>query len=108
MRTAGHLTALSAAALAALSNVHVHEDVCHAVNATRSAFGILFDCGVAGAAGKFDDAMMYLYTDRSGRNVAVVIELFKNLLLNLHVIFHYTVLRIGNPRLRYGGPLWQC
>ena len=43
------------------AQVHVDYDFCYTVNAASGEFSILFGCRVASGAGKFDDAVMYLY-----------------------------------------------
>ena len=55
------LRSLSMAGLTAAC-VHIHNDFCYAVNAASCEYSTLFDCRVAGRAGKFDDAVMHLDT----------------------------------------------
>jgi len=68
---------------------HVQNDPGHAAYASSTKCGAPFRFSVPDPAGKFNDAVMDLNTDRACQQVCITCKFSENLLLNLFVILHF-------------------
>jgi hypothetical protein len=88
-----------------LFDTHIQDDSGYAGHTASIKRGALFCLHVIDVAGESNDAMVNLDSDRTGREAFIVLNLGKNLLLDLDVIFH-DVLRIaGDQNAAFAGDL---
>jgi hypothetical protein len=84
-------------------DAHVQNDPGHAIDSASIQRGALLCLNVIDAAGEFNDAVVYLDTDRAGLQGFILLEFSENLLLNLRVIFHVRISMLLMLRMRPTG-----
>jgi hypothetical protein len=76
---------------ASAGDIDIHYDGRNTLNATRRRLGGLLGFGITHAAREFDYTVMYFDANRVANDIALVTQLCKDVLLNLHIIFHHAV-----------------
>ena len=90
MRSCGFARRLSARESA--DDVNIHDNRNDIRNAAGREFGMSPYCRVIDTAGELDDSVMYFDADGVLHDIPVTVQLSKDLLLNLPVVFHRIVL----------------
>jgi hypothetical protein len=76
-------------------DIDIHHDARDPIDAVGRQFGIFPYGIVTHMTRQFDDPVMYFDPNCSGNDIRFTIKLGKDLLLDLHVVFHRTVPRLN-------------